>query len=138
MSEASLTLIIAILSSPLWVPAFDYVRSRVWAKLNFHGWQAVFLHTPEGTTTYFGHVTSVSKNDLTLEDIYYLKDSSKVTPENINFLIGPELVKLGEGQLHLPEDKMIINRQFVVFMENMTSEAPVMKMIFRNEAKKRT
>jgi len=135
MSEASLTLIIAIASSPLWVPIFDYIRSRIWAKINFQGWQAVFLHTPEGTTTYFGHITSVSKNELTLKNIYYLKDGSKATPENINFLIGPELVKLGEGQLHQPEDKMIINRQYVVFMENMTQEAPVMKMIFRHELK---
>lgn len=137
MSEVAITLVIAIISSPIWIPLFEYVRNKVWARINFHGWQVIFLHTPEGMSTYFGHITSISRSEVALRDIYYLTDGN-ATPENIDLLEGPQLTKLGEGQLHQPEDIMIINRQYIVFMENMTDEAPVMKAInkYQNSKKK--
>ena len=92
------------------------------------------MDDPKGTTTYFGKVTSISKNELVLIDIYYLT-TDETAPEAINALKNPQLTKLGEGQLHQPEDKMIINRQHVAFMENMTDEAPVVQAILEHKNK---
>jgi len=137
MSATSITLLVTLIGSPVLVPAYEYSRNKIWAKASFHGWQAVFIHEPTGTTTYFGHITSVSKTDITLRDIYYLKDPevSDSTPEAISKLLSPQLKKLGEEELHQPEDKMIINRQFIAFMENLTNDAPIVKAILKHSRK---
>jgi hypothetical protein len=134
VSATSITLIVTVVSSPIWVPLVEYFRNKLWAKFSFHGWQAVFMNDPKGTITYFGHITSITKSDLVLKDIYYLQED--ITPESLEKIHKSSLVKLGEGQLHNPEDKMIINRRFVSFIENMTDEAPVVKAIIEHKGEK--
>jgi len=134
MSATAITLVVTVVSSPIWVPLVEYIRNKLWAEFSFYGWQAVFMDDPKGTATYFGHITSINKTDLILKDIYYLTEDT--SPEMIGLIKEPQLVKLGEGQLHNPEDKMIINRQFVSFIENMSDESRVVKAI--HEHQKRT
>jgi hypothetical protein len=86
--------------------------------------QAVFLTNDQ---VYFGNVTSLNKQYLVLDNIYYLQSSntgSKATTTNSNV----SLVKLG-CELHKPYDQMVINRSEVEFWENLKSDGQVAKAV---------
>lgn len=90
--------------------------------------QAVFLTDGQ---IYFGKITDVQEEYLTLEEIYYLQVDQQVQPEregeqqqqpNVS------LAKLG-NELHGPEDQMFINRSQILFWENLKPEGQVTKAI---------
>ena len=93
-------------------------------------WQAVFLTNGQ---VYFGHLTDNQNNKyLKLTNIYYLQigNSLQSTNEtkkedqaqNLN------LIKLG-NELHGPKDEMIINRDQVLFWENLKDDSKVVNSI---------
>jgi hypothetical protein len=78
-----------------------------------------------GDQIYFGHITSLNDKYLVLEDIYYIvpsatSSSSSSSSSTNNYT----LVKLG-CELHAPYDQMIINRDHVIFWENLKSTGTV-------------
>ena len=80
-------------------------------------YQAVFLTNDQ---IYFGYLKSISSDYLILSDVYYAKvDESGAG----------QLVKLGAGEPHGPKDKMIMNKDQILFWENLTSDSPVVKAI---------
>ena len=78
--------------------------------------QSVFL---TGGQVYFGKITNITDTQVTLENIYYLRDNSGSDQS---------LVKLG-SELHGPEDKMFIERKNVQFWENLKPDSQVAKAI---------
>ena len=85
--------------------------------------QAVFLN---GGQVYFGKIRDVNDKFVRLSDIFYLRVNQQVQPEqedkdeqaaqnNIS------LVKLG-CELHRPSNEMLINREQVVFWENLKDD----------------
>jgi hypothetical protein len=93
--------------------------------------QAVFLTNGQ---VYFGKVSEVNKQYLTLNNIYYLNVNQQVQPNqkdtsgNNAANNSISLVKLG-CELHGPADQMIINRDQVTFWENLKSDGQVSKAI---------
>lgn len=90
--------------------------------------QAVFMKSGQ---VYFGKITQLSENQLTLEDIYYLRtNGSKPIGTDVNNPSGDDisLVKLG-SELHGPQDKMFIERKEVQFWENLKDDGQVAKAI---------
>lgn len=94
-------------------------------------WQAVFL---SNGTVYFGQVSSSGGQWLELRDIYYLQRAQTPqpsgTPEeqaNQGKLV---LIKLG-NELHGPRDTMRINRDHVVFIEDLKPDSQVVTAIDR-------
>lgn len=93
-------------------------------------WQAIFLSNGQ---VYFGKMESSDSGQyLVLSDIFYLQlakapqpDSAKTTDEAQQQV---SLVKLG-SELHGPVDKMRINRDHVIFIEQMKSDAKVVTAI---------
>ena len=89
--------------------------------------QAVFLN---GGQVYFGKVDDLNKNFLKLDNIYYLRVNQQVQPDG-NAGAGQNdisLVKLG-CELHGPQDSMVINREQVIFWENLKDDGQVAKAI---------
>lgn len=85
--------------------------------------QAVFLN---GGQVYFGKITHIDDNTLTLENIYYLKTGQY---QQGGAVVGDtSLIKLG-NELHGPEDKMVIERKNATFWENLKSDGQVAKAI---------
>ncbi|HEX5456351.1 MAG TPA: hypothetical protein VFW77_03205 [Candidatus Saccharimonadales bacterium] len=83
-------------------------------------YQAVFLN---GGQVYFGKVTNLNHEYLTLTDIYYLTPNQAVqtgknTTSSNNFTIR----KLG-CELHRPQDGMIIDHSQIVFWENLKDDS---------------
>jgi hypothetical protein len=93
--------------------------------------QAVFLTNGQ---VYFGKVSEVNKQYLTLNNIYYLNVNQQVQPNqkdasgNSAANNSISLVKLG-CELHGPADQMVINREQVTFWENLKSDGQVSKAI---------
>lgn len=88
-------------------------------------YQAVFL---EGGQVYFGKLKSMKENHFNLTDIYYLNvNDQSVQPDQASQQ-NLSLVKLG-CELHGPRDQMIINREQVLFWENLKNDSRVVTAI---------
>lgn len=93
--------------------------------------QAVFLN---GGKVYFGQVTHLNSEYLRLVDIYYLRVNQQVQPaEGEDVPAIPQdgdisLVKLG-CELHGPKDEMLINRDQIIFWENLKDDGQVSEAI---------
>ncbi len=111
---------IAILS--LWlVTNFTHIRGPLasFPEVPEAKYQAVFL---EGGQVYFGKMSDLSTEYVTLTDVYYLKEATDLSQSNLN------LVKLG-GELHGPEDTIYIRKESILFWENMKDSSRVVQTI---------
>lgn len=90
-------------------------------------YQAVFLQNGE---FYFGKVQAADETTVRLVDVWYVQKAAAAEEEATTNL---ELIKLG-SEVHGPEDMMAINRSQVLYIENLKSDANVVKKI--EEAKK--
>ena len=88
-------------------------------------YQAVFLNNGQ---VYFGHIKGVNKSTLDLRNIYYLQTNNGGNTQDSNADNNVSLVKLG-CELHAPYDQMIINRDQVIFWENIQDSSQVVKAI---------
>ncbi len=102
-------------------------------KTNSSDWQAVFLSNGQ---VYFGHLSNQGDQFATLTNIYYLQvdqqsalqNGASSTPTTQPKLT---LIKLG-NELHGPQDEMTINRDHILFIENMKSDSKVVTAINDN------
>jgi hypothetical protein len=85
-------------------------------------YQAVFLN---GGQAYFGKVKNLNDRYIDLGDIYYISTNGQ-TGNNQSANIS--LVKLG-SELHCPQDRMVINRDQVLFWENLNDDGKVVNAI---------
>lgn len=92
-----------------------------------NGYQAVFLTNNQ---VYFGKVSDLDSKYVALTDIYYIQltqalqsqNQTTNTPQNLN------LVKLG-SELHGPTDQMLINRDQILFIEDLKADSQVVAAI---------
>lgn len=94
-------------------------------------WQAVFLTNGQ---VYFGKLEGLSGDFVKLEEIYYLQLAQAPQPsdqkEKQQQPAQVSLVKLG-NELHGPEDAMTINRNQILFVEDIKPESKVVEAIVR-------
>jgi hypothetical protein len=88
--------------------------------------QAVFLSDGQ---VYFGDITEVEADELVLENIFYLQVDQDLQAGEEASEQAVSLAKLGATELHGPEDKMVINRDQVLFWENLKDDSSVVKAI---------
>lgn len=132
MLVCAIALVVLVLVGLIWMVCAHQAASR---KINKKEFQAVFLTNGQ---TYFGKLSSVNDRYIELTDIYYLQvqqpvqsQDQKASTDNSNV----SLAKLG-NELHSPEDKMMINRDQVLFWENLKDGGKVTTAIHKNEQKK--
>lgn len=80
-------------------------------------YQAIFLSNDQ---IYFGHLKNINSDYLLLEDVYYVK---------IDGDSGGKLIKLGQSEPHRPTNEMMINKDQVLFWENLSPDSPVVQTI---------
>lgn len=105
-------------------------------KFTKDSYQAVFLSNGQ---VYFGKVSNLSKQHVTLTDTYYLIRGQAIqsqTPEGENqgqteTAFG--LRKLGENEVHGPVDEMVINRDHILFVEELKDEGALVQAINRKK-----
>ena len=90
--------------------------------------QAVFLN---GGQVYFGKIHTLNEKFITIDNIYYLRVNQQVQPNQSTTSAANQdvsLAKLG-CELHGPTDSMVINREQVLFWENLKDNGQVTKAI---------
>ncbi len=94
--------------------------------------QAVFLN---GGQVYFGKIEDLNNKYLRMTNIYYLRVNQTVQPNQENNGQQQQtgandisLVKLG-CELHGPQDEMLLNREQVIFWENLKGDGQVAKAV---------
>lgn len=99
------------------------------SQINSKEYQAVFLTNGQ---VYFGKLKTLNSQYVKLTDIYYLQAKETVQPKQKDNSTSQDnnvqLVKLG-NELHGPEDAMQINKDQVVFWENLKKDGKVTQAI---------
>jgi hypothetical protein len=108
---------------------------RIWFYFQTEGYQSVFLNNGQ---VYFGKL-GVSGSWLKLSDIYYLQANQSLQQTASGGEINDsgqniELVKLG-SELHGPTDTMYIERDKVMFWENLKEDSKVVDAINKYQVK---
>lgn len=99
-----------------------------------NSYQAVFLSNGQ---VYFGKLHSYGTSQPYMDDVYYFQaggtnqanEADAENPEQNNDT--QTLVKLGD-EIHKPEDKLILNPDAILFIENISDEGSVVKAIEEN------
>lgn len=101
-------------------PLTDFIKYDRYDKSDFidpNAYQAVFLTNDQ---TYFGRLKNIDSDYLILSDVYYVRIGGDGAGQ---------MVKLGAIEPHGPIDKMIINKEQVLFWENLRFDSQVVKTI---------
>jgi len=99
-----------------------YKTPRLQDSMTLSGiYQSVFLDNGQ---VYFGKLKESGDDFYELTDVFYLQTGSAGIDQASNL----SLAKLG-SEAHGPEDKMQINKDHVLFIEDMKSESKVVKAI---------
>jgi len=93
-------------------------------------WQAVFLTNGQ---VYFGTIVKDTNDELVINNIYYLQvtqplQRSADEADSTNQQNELALVKLG-NELHGPTDAMRINKDHILFIENLKNDSKVVQAI---------
>jgi hypothetical protein len=97
------------------------------AQIQGDKYQAIFLNSADGQV-YFGKLSVMNHDYYKLTDIYYVRvqqvqpDKNQTAQQNIS------LAKLG-NEIHGPQDVMYINKDHVLFWENLKEDGQVVKAI---------
>ncbi|OGM96492.1 MAG: hypothetical protein A3B86_00335 [Candidatus Yanofskybacteria bacterium RIFCSPHIGHO2_02_FULL_38_22b] len=121
VSLVAVGLIASIIGTPFLI---DYLKYDSYDKDDFidpNTYQALFLTNNQ---TYFGSLANINSDYLVLSDVYYVKVNEE-TGEG-------RLVKLGPLEPHKPNGSMIINKDQVLFWENLNFDSSVLKTIQQN------
>lgn len=126
----TIIIIAVIIIAGLWLIS-KYSRFNI-LNLNTtsNNWEAVFLTNGQ---VYFGKIAKETDDELILTDIYYLqitqplqRSSDQNQPTQAQNELA--LVKLG-NELHGPKDMMYINKDHVLFTEDLKDDSKVIKAI---------
>lgn len=109
--------------------------SNVAGQIDKGKYQAVFFTNGQ---VYFGKLSKVDSEYYKLTDVFYIQQSQESqnpqeteSEPNSN----PQLIKLG-NEIHGPEDAMIINKDQVLFFENLKADGKVSDVILKDRAQK--
>jgi len=110
------------------------LQQNVDATIDNDTYQAVFLTNGQ---VYFGELDTVNRDLVRLNNVYYLQvtedlqqQATETEDEAAAAATQPSfsLVKLGD-ELHQPVSEMVINREQILFWENLNTDSPVVKTI---------
>lgn len=110
------------------VTGFVCYKSSLVSHIDNGKYQAVFLSNGQ---VYFGKLEKMSGGYFKLTDIFYLQTSDENTTtvqDSSNDSSDVELIKLG-SEVHGPEDEMIIDKDQILFFENLKTDGTVTSSI---------
>ena len=118
------------------------LQGNVAGQIDKSKFQAVFFTNGQ---VYFGKLSKVDGDYYKLTDVFYIQEgqntdsgSDSDNPQETDTSqqgASPQLIKLG-AEIHGPEDAMIINRDQVLFFENLKTDGKVSDVILKDRAQK--
>lgn len=124
---------VIIVAALVVLAVLGFYRSSTASAIDTGKYQAVFLQNGQ---VYFGKLQILNGNYMQLTDVWYLEtktntDLQKTATESSTDV---QLVQLG-GEIHGPTDKMVINKDQVLFFENLKPDGKVTQSITAYQAK---
>jgi len=130
--------VIVVVVAIVWVGKYGLEKYRA-KTVNSDSYYAVFLSNDQ---VYFGHLADVEDSYVSLTNIYYLQvakplqSTSASTLENTADTTDTQskltLIKLGK-ELHGPKDAMKINRDSILFYEELSNDSKVVQTINKSK-----
>jgi hypothetical protein len=99
--------------------AWQYLSSPIMT----NRYQAVFLNNGQ---VYFGKLHGYYGAHPYMTDVYYFQANAQTGKDNGNS--DQLLVKLGQ-EVHAPENKLLLNKDAIIFVENLTEKSKVLDAI---------
>lgn len=133
-SSGVLSKVLAVLLVIVAVVALGWFASKAYGSVTANNsikgkqFQALFLTNGQ---VYFGKLAQVNNQYVKLTDIYYLQVQQTVQPKDQSSNSNNQQVSLAKlgGELHGPEDVMYVNRDQVLFWENLKDNGKVVTAI---------
>lgn len=116
VSVAGLLLIVVLGFKAYWFVVKSVQKEN---KIDPTTYQAIFLADEQ---IYFGKLKDIDSPYPVLEDVYYIMLKGDDPSSG-------RLVKLGQEEPHNPYDQMIINRDHILFWENLKPDSRVIQTI---------
>lgn len=114
--------VVALIGYYLWQNGFNFYGKR--------DYQAIFLSNGQ---VYFGKASGFQSSFINLRDVYYLQVQQVLQPVQGQRDPQPvqqiSLAKLGIAELHKPKDLMRINKDHVLFIEDLDEDSQVVTAI---------
>ena len=92
-------------------------------------YQAVFLNNGQ---VYFGKLRQYHTASPQLDDVYYFQNAQNAEANPAAANTDQVLIKLGD-EIHKPDNKLILNRDSILFVENLSDDSEVVKRIKNNQ-----
>lgn len=89
-------------------------------------YQAVFLNNNQ---IYFGHLHDTSSDYLVLSDVYYIQLTQESSKKGQPVQEKGRLIRLGDSEPHRPQNEMILNKEHILFWENLRTNSPIVNTI---------
>lgn len=115
-----LVIVLTILSIIL-VGAKIYKDFTVAEKIDEDAYQAVFLTNNQ---IYFGRLEDEESAHPVLRDVYYVQIGETVAGKEVS-----KLVRLGETEAHGPKNEMVLNKEHILFWENLNFGSQIVQAI---------
>lgn len=103
-----------------------YVYQGGFGILQKENYQAVFLSNGQ---VYFGKTAGLQASFISLKDVYYLQVQQVQGQNSAQPVQQVSLAKLGAVELHKPKDNMKINKDHVLFIEDLDEGSQVVQAI---------
>ena len=95
------------------------------SQVNSSRYQAVFLSNGQA---YFGKLHDYYTSRPYMTDVYYFQSNNQPAGTAQNTSGNQLLVKLGQ-EIHSPENKLILNKDSILFVENLSDDGKVVQAI---------
>jgi small nuclear ribonucleoprotein (snRNP)-like protein len=125
-----------LLLAAIVVFGFMFYMPNLGSAVDSSKYQAVFLSNGQ---VYFGKLKVSNNTYVTLTDVFYIQtDTTKDTNQSTSTTADSnlQLIKLG-SEVHGPEDEMVINKDQVLFFENIKNDGKVVDSITKYYAQKK-
>ena len=129
-----LVLIVICCGLKLWLMCRQFNQN-----IDKNTYQVVFLDNNE---SYFGRLQNIGFKMYKLQDVYYLKSfpkqqetdtSGETTDATSQNDYEFRLIRLGDPEFYKPVNQMIINREHIIYWENLQPSSQVMDFINENK-----
>lgn len=127
---AIISAVVVVVLAVFVLGALNWVRQGSAAMIDSSKYQAVFLSSGQ---VYFGKLEMTNTEYMRLTEVFYLQTKADAAtsenPQTANTDANDvELIKLG-GEIHGPEDEMLISKEQVLFFENLKPDGRVSQSI---------
>lgn len=112
-------------------------RFIAYAGIDTSRYQAVYL---DNDNVYFGKVEILLNGDILLNDVFRVQaaEGSAGTNQNANAQAAADIRLIKPGnELHAPDDKMLIGREKILFIENLKTDGKVTNAITEYQKQKK-